>query len=1015
VSGSLTVQAPANFQVSNLQPTGQTVSRNSIIDFSATVENVGDVQGTQNVTLAIGGFSNTQTLTLGAGENTTFRKSLSAGAIGPGSYTPTISSANDTATGSLTVVETPNFEVSNLQPQSATVTNGSTLTVSATVTNTGGVQGTQTVTLSIDGVSDTKSVTLDAGSNRTVEFQNVDTGALGPGTYTHEIASANDSASGTLTVQAGADFEVSNLTPATPTVTNGTALTISADVENFGDVQETQTITLTVGGLTVTQQVTLNASEQTTVEFQNVDTGALGPGTYTHEIASANDSVSGSLTVQAPANFAVTIDSTNSGITEGENLDVQATIENTGDVQATQTITLDVGALGTNSTAVTLGGGESATRTLSLETGAGEAGEYTATVSSANGSASQNVTVLAPSNFEVAIDSTNTPVTEGETLTVNATVENTGDVSDTQPVTLSVGALGTDSTPVTLAGEANTTVTLAVGTGAGDAGSYTATVDSDDDSNTAAVTVQAPAGPAQSLTFENQTLDNGTVLVKNVSSDGVNSLVLVTYQNGSDLVVAGLTVGTFSGQNVSVSLVQDDGFPGEYTAHILPATARSQDYQPGDVVSTATAANITASETATVSEGIQYDLTNAELVPDTVPSNATVSHTLNYTVTDASNDGNGDTHTVTLPVGAEFAGGTPNTLAVADANGASIAISSSPSVVNANGGTDNRLTFEVQPDSAFDTSEVDVSLNVTVRFPAVESDTTENVDINVTDSKRGTTTAQTPVTIEAVPDPANFQVSDLQPATATVDNGTLIDIQANVTNTGEIQGTQTMTLSIDGLSDSRPLVLDPGQTKTVQFQNVDTGVLGPGVFTHEIASANDSASGSLTVSGEVFVESYEVSATELALNETLTVDATVRNTGVTTANLSVPLRVDGQTVDTATVQVGASAATTVTLQADSLPLGNASVSVANLAATQVTVLGPDLIGLGDPARDTDGDGKYEDVDGSGTFDILDVQALFNNLDNPALVNNAGLFNFQTTFPDVSTLDVQALFNELPGN
>ena len=47
-----------------------------------------------------------------------------------------------------------------------------------------------------------------------------------------------------------------------------------------------------------------------------------------------------------------------------------------------------------------------------------------------------------PADFDVTVDSTNSPVTEGETLTVDATVENTGDQQGTQDVTLTVD--GTD-------------------------------------------------------------------------------------------------------------------------------------------------------------------------------------------------------------------------------------------------------------------------------------------------------------------------------------------------------------------------------------------------------------------------------------------------------------------------------------------------------------------------------------------------------------------------------------------
>ena len=61
-----------------------------------------------------------------------------------------------------------------------------------------------------------------------------------------------------------------------------------------------------------------------------------------------------------------------------------------------------------------------------------------------------------------------------------------------------------------------------------------------------------------------------------------------------------------------------------------------------------------------------------------------------------------------------------------------------------------------------------------------------------------------------------------------------------------------------------------------------------------------------------------------------------------------------------------------------------------------------------------GDGLYRDVRGDDSVDILDVQTLFNNLDNPAVQEYASSFNFSGTDPtEVTVLDVQALFSELP--
>ena len=188
------------------------------------------------------------------------------------------------------------------------------------------------------------------------------------------------------------------------------------------------------------------------------------------------------------ANFTVSIAGTTTPV-EGEPLNVTAEIQNTGAGGATQTITLDVGALGTNSTSVTLGGGASTNVTLSVGTGSGAAGEYTATVSSADDTSSTSVTVNEVVGFDITLTGENISVTLGETATVNVTVTNTETTADSQRLNLTVNGTVVDTTTVSLGDGKSTTVQLAWETGAGDAGNYTAQVSGDDDVDVVGVAV----------------------------------------------------------------------------------------------------------------------------------------------------------------------------------------------------------------------------------------------------------------------------------------------------------------------------------------------------------------------------------------------------------------------------------------------------------------------------------------------------------------------------------------------
>jgi len=95
-------------------------------------------------------------------------------------------------------------------------------------------------------------------------------------------------------------------------------------------------------------------------------------------------------------------------------------------------------------------------------------------------------------NVEVTIDETNSPVVEGENLTVDATAENTGDVSTDEDLSLQIDTTTVDQTTVTLGSGDSTQVTLTWSTESGDAGTPTATVESSDDSASVDVLVKAP-------------------------------------------------------------------------------------------------------------------------------------------------------------------------------------------------------------------------------------------------------------------------------------------------------------------------------------------------------------------------------------------------------------------------------------------------------------------------------------------------------------------------------------------
>jgi hypothetical protein len=136
----------------------------------------------------------------------------------------------------------------------------------------------------------------------------------------------------------------------------------------------------------------------------------------------------------------------------------------------------------------------------------------------------------------------------------------------------------------------------------------------------------------------------------------------------------------------------------------------------------------------------------------------------------------------------------------------------------------------------------------TVALDDTASEFTDPIDQVTFESQDGS--------IEVVTSQADYQLSNLDPETATVFEGDPpIDISADVTNAGNGSGTQDLGLTVtddqtgdvvysDTVAD---VALDPGNARTVTFQDVPAGTLSVGDYTHTVDSLDDSVTGSLTV------------------------------------------------------------------------------------------------------------------------------------------------------------------------
>lgn len=217
VSGTLTVQRPATFEIRNATaPT--TVTRGEPVNASATIKNIGDVGGT--TTVEFGGPNGTEamTRTVTLAENESANLSFSAGTanVSRDTHNYTISTETDAATSAVRVADSY-FEITHLDGPSVHYV-GDTVVFSARVTNAGNVTGTQTIEHRIDSDGDDRpeaygveeSVTLEPGEQTRVmfelEYTSIDdtdypVEPLKLETYVYGIYSADTRASSALSVK----------------------------------------------------------------------------------------------------------------------------------------------------------------------------------------------------------------------------------------------------------------------------------------------------------------------------------------------------------------------------------------------------------------------------------------------------------------------------------------------------------------------------------------------------------------------------------------------------------------------------------------------------------------------------------------------------------------------------------------------------------------------------------------------------------------------------------------------
>jgi len=96
--------------------------------------------------------------------------------------------------------------------------------------------------------------------------------------------------------------------------------------------------------------------------------------------------------------------------------------------------------------------------------------------------------------------------------------------------------------------------------------------------------------------------------------------------------------------------------------------------------------------------------------------------------------------------------------------------------------------------------------------------------------------------------PATFDLSDVEPESATVESDEMIDISASVTNAGDFDGTDDVELNVDGetVDVLEDIELDAGESDEIEFYGVEVPHQ-QGEYEYELSTSDDNHTESFTV------------------------------------------------------------------------------------------------------------------------------------------------------------------------
>ena len=309
--------------------------------------------------------------------------------------------------------------------------------------------------------------------------------------------------------------------------------------------------------------------------------------------------------------------------------------------------------------------------------------------------AGKAVQAVVPSpNFAVDITSATQSLTAGQQLTVDYTVENTGDEAGSQQIRLQLGGEQIKSTTTeTLAPSDQTEGRFSYETTGADVGTRTLTVASDDDSASRSIKINEPSpNLAVDITTSPTSITAGRQLT-------VDYTVKNTGDKADSQRVA-LSLDDTEIKNTTVTLDPSESVSGTFTYQTTTADV-------GTRTLTVTSDDDSADRTVDLVEPT-LRLANTSLEPDSVTTGSTNSYTLTADVYNVSDDGQRETVTISLPTSLTLTSTAETTEVTAtDADGETVDIS-------VNESDNNAIALSMSPDTDAELRD----LTLTVKFTA---------------------------------------------------------------------------------------------------------------------------------------------------------------------------------------------------------------------------------------------------------------------------------------------------------